>query len=411
MAVNETARLERETEETRARLEQTLGELRARMSPGQLLDQASNYFRHNSGRAFLGNLRDEVVHNPVPVALVGAGVAWLALSGTLGRRHNGANGSVERDWGRTAGIAQDLSQGGDGPSTMQRGRETAEGLVGQARDAMSGGRESASDMSARASTAYDEAVGRAHQTASSWSETASSTAHQTRDKLREGMESARESASHIREHATDMYGRTASGLRSAAHRAAEYGRSARHTFDSDGALITFCRAHPLLVAGLGVAFGAALAAMIPATRPERQIMGDASRDLQDRARETGREVQGRVREAATQGLHAAMGENGQSRPDQSSDGADVSPYGSDLQRGSRPGEAGRGDSPMSGTTPREPWQSETYREAAADLERGVQQGDHASNVETEPRSTPFSEAAEAGAMGTPSSTEEDKQRT
>src|SRR5512134_1464840 len=90
----ETERLERETEQTRAQLEQTLGELRARMSPGQLMDQASDYFRNGSGRAYLHNLRDEVVHNPVPIALIGAGIAWLALSGAIGRRSGTA-----RDWG------------------------------------------------------------------------------------------------------------------------------------------------------------------------------------------------------------------------------------------------------------------------------------------------------------------------
>ena len=54
----ETERLEREAEHTRAELEQTLGELRARMSPGQLLDQAGDYFRNSGGRAYLHNLRE-----------------------------------------------------------------------------------------------------------------------------------------------------------------------------------------------------------------------------------------------------------------------------------------------------------------------------------------------------------------
>ncbi|NJM93158.1 MAG: DUF3618 domain-containing protein [Rhodospirillaceae bacterium] len=97
----ETERLERETEQTRAQLEQTLGELRARMSPGQLFDQATDYFRNSSGRAYLHNLREEVVHNPVPITLIGAGIAWLALSGALGRRgHNGRNDKAS-DCGRT----------------------------------------------------------------------------------------------------------------------------------------------------------------------------------------------------------------------------------------------------------------------------------------------------------------------
>src|SRR5262245_48522535 len=106
----ETERLERETEQTRAQLEQTLGELRARMSPGQLFDQATDYFRNSSGRAYLHNLREEVVHNPVPITLIGAGIAWLALSGAMSRRgSNGGRSDMARDWGRTTGTADDLA--------------------------------------------------------------------------------------------------------------------------------------------------------------------------------------------------------------------------------------------------------------------------------------------------------------
>jgi hypothetical protein len=113
MAISETARLERETEETRAELEHTLGELRARISPGQLLDQATGYLRNGSGRAFLGNLRDEVVRNPLPVALVGVGIAWIAISGAVGRRSSGSDKlDPARDWGETRATAHDLA--GDG---------------------------------------------------------------------------------------------------------------------------------------------------------------------------------------------------------------------------------------------------------------------------------------------------------
>ena len=85
MAISETARLERETEKTRDQLEDTLGELRARMSPAQLLNQATGYLRNGSGRDFLGNLRDEVVRNPLPIVLVGVGIAWITIAGAAGR--------------------------------------------------------------------------------------------------------------------------------------------------------------------------------------------------------------------------------------------------------------------------------------------------------------------------------------
>src|SRR5262245_58559902 len=123
----ETERLERETEQTRAQLEQTLGELRARMSPGQLFDQATDYFRNSGGRAYLHNLREEVVHKPVPITLIGAGIAWLALSGAMARRGGGVNGGrddMERDWGKSAGTPDNLSHG-RGPSAMEKAGQTA----------------------------------------------------------------------------------------------------------------------------------------------------------------------------------------------------------------------------------------------------------------------------------------------
>ncbi|WP_162917267.1 DUF3618 domain-containing protein [Dongia deserti] len=381
MANAETARLEREAEETRAQLEQTLGELRARMSPGQLLDQATNYFRNNSGRAYLGNLRDEVVHNPVPVALIGAGIAWLAISGTMGRRRNG-NGRMERDWGRTAGVADDLSHGGRGPSAMRRARETAEDWAGEARDAMSGTLESAKEMGDRASTAHDEAIGAARQTAKGWTEEASSTVHQARDR------------------AADMYDQTASGIRRVARRAAGYGRAARRAVQSDGALVNFCREQPMLVAGLGVAVGAVLAAMIPSSRAEREIMGETSRDVQDR-----------VREAASETMRAASGDSeGDRAGARASESASERRYGDAWQRESGQSGAARDDTARIGEDRRgEPYAA---REAATDIERGVQRSDRASNVEAEPQSAPYAEAAEAGAAGTtPAREDESKQRT
>jgi hypothetical protein len=73
--------LERETEEERARISETLDELRARMTPGHVVDRLVDYASDSSGGMFFRNLRQQAVDNPVPVALVGAGVAWLAIAG------------------------------------------------------------------------------------------------------------------------------------------------------------------------------------------------------------------------------------------------------------------------------------------------------------------------------------------
>src|SRR4051812_21979344 len=75
-----SAQLELETEEARSRVNATLDELRARATPGQLVDQLIDYARGSDGGAFLGNLKRQAVNNPLPVVLLGTSLAWLAFA-------------------------------------------------------------------------------------------------------------------------------------------------------------------------------------------------------------------------------------------------------------------------------------------------------------------------------------------
>src|SRR5262249_27222656 len=77
---SESARLEREVEETRWQLSGTLEELRGRMTPGRVVDQVIDYPRDSPATAFFRNLGREVRENPLPVMLVGIGVTWLLLA-------------------------------------------------------------------------------------------------------------------------------------------------------------------------------------------------------------------------------------------------------------------------------------------------------------------------------------------
>src|SRR3954465_6018773 len=84
MATSE--QLEREAEETRANISECLDELRARMTPGQVLDQVLDYGADSSAGMFMHNLRHQAIANPLPLTLVGAGLAWWAMSS---RKSNG----------------------------------------------------------------------------------------------------------------------------------------------------------------------------------------------------------------------------------------------------------------------------------------------------------------------------------
>src|SRR5207248_63585 len=61
--------------------ENTLEELRARITPGQVVDQLTDYAADSGAGEFFRNLTRQAVNNPLPVALMGAGLGWLMLAG------------------------------------------------------------------------------------------------------------------------------------------------------------------------------------------------------------------------------------------------------------------------------------------------------------------------------------------
>src|SRR5271165_4136964 len=77
---SQSARFEREAEETRWQLSGTLEELRARMTPGRVVDQVIDYTRDSPAAEFLRNIGREARENPMPLVLIGIGVAWLVVS-------------------------------------------------------------------------------------------------------------------------------------------------------------------------------------------------------------------------------------------------------------------------------------------------------------------------------------------
>src|SRR6185437_5293249 len=74
-----TQQLEHDSEAARRRLAEDLDELRERITPGQLVDQLVDYVQEGSGGEFFRNLKRQTVSNPLPVTLIGAGLAWLML--------------------------------------------------------------------------------------------------------------------------------------------------------------------------------------------------------------------------------------------------------------------------------------------------------------------------------------------
>jgi hypothetical protein len=74
--------LEREAEIARTNLASDLDELRHRMTPGQIVDGLADYARETPVAEFGRNLLRDVRENPLPLLLIGAGIAWSIFNST-----------------------------------------------------------------------------------------------------------------------------------------------------------------------------------------------------------------------------------------------------------------------------------------------------------------------------------------
>src|SRR2546423_13252177 len=123
--------LEREAERARAQVADTLDELRNRISPGQVVDEFVDYARERGIGDFTRNLGNDVRANPLPVALIGAGIAWLMM----------ANGRSTRPAGGTGGA-----------------KDAAGGATSRLSDAASRAQSAAAKLSETASSGYQTAT-------------------------------------------------------------------------------------------------------------------------------------------------------------------------------------------------------------------------------------------------------------
>jgi len=104
MTQKSSAELEREAEAVRSRMSETAETLQRKLSPGQLLDEVGTYLRDSDGALALENLKTQVRDNPLPLALVGVGLAWLFMGGgpkadTLSEKMRGTSTYPDADQG------------------------------------------------------------------------------------------------------------------------------------------------------------------------------------------------------------------------------------------------------------------------------------------------------------------------
>jgi len=227
-----SADVEREVEATRGQIDQTVEALKEKMQPKELFDEATRIMGGASNKV-LTTVVEQARENPIPIALIGAGIAWLALS--QGRR------------GRYGGSSQgyyETYEGYDGDGFSGR-------LKSKARDALQSAKSRISDVRGQAADAVDQA----------------------KDRLSQARASAADGAGEAR-------GRVAQLTGAAQQRAADVSRQAQARFQNT------LDSEPLILAALGIAVGAAIGASLPATPVERRYIGPARDKLVDKGRET-----------------------------------------------------------------------------------------------------------------------------
>jgi|KBSMisStandDraft_5_1062788.scaffolds.fasta_scaffold25178_3 hypothetical protein len=345
----EADELERASEEHRARIAALVDELRGHVTPGEIVNQLVG---RDAGQELVRYLawqaRRQLRQNPVPVAIIGTGIAWLLLANALRKQrqiplHDGLDyedyvalqaadsggilggakrvirqlsnaaahhrqpeayayeeasmthsekhgGSHRKRGAHNGGGSHDRS--GDevqpGEAALQDESEESEqrGLIGRT---LQKGREAAANLG-------QSAVDKAKNAAGRTQDIATDLAHAALQKSGETLGSAK-----------DAVGQTASSLMERTNEMARRtGRAAGHTAGRAGSGIgRLAREQPLLVAGVGFALGVALGALFPLSRMENEMLGEQADKLKESAKELASEGYEKVKTVAQRTYEAA----------------------------------------------------------------------------------------------------------
>ncbi len=292
--------IQRDIQQTRAEMSETLDAIRDKLSPGELLDQALNYFKSNSNdnqqgmgetaSQWASSVGESIKQNPVPVALIGAGLAWLMLGGSsrtsspsprtrahdpyyIGSAHDDRDVTVYDAYNAPVSDARGAQERSDG--LRERAGQMASGVQERVRAAGQG-------VSHAAASARE---GVSHAAASA------------REGVSHAAAGARERVSGMAASAREHAGHTTDRLR---YQARQQGGKTKETFN-------YLRdEQPLVLGALGFALGAALGAGLPPTEREDELMGETRDQLVRRAEELGEEQLERAKHVASAASGAAM---------------------------------------------------------------------------------------------------------
>jgi hypothetical protein len=272
---------ERAAENNRRRLASTLDELAASLTPGRMLDEVLSYARAGGGD-FIRGLGRAAGENPVPTLLVGMGAAmFLSGKGRIG------TGSGEAH-GRRAEEPGTHSDQGTGHYARSAGTTISEGF--------SAARSGIASAAATARNSVSSAGASVSQTASGIAEETASTLSDAKEAIREAGARVGEAASGLAKNVTGYAAGAREGMVDQGRKAVDQSSHIVRDLRVRGS--DFAQQQPLIVGAIGIAIGAAMAALLPRTRAEDSLMGEASDSIKGAISEAASEQFSQVKEAA-----------------------------------------------------------------------------------------------------------------
>jgi len=268
-----SAEIEREVEEQRNRVEARIGEIKDRLSPGQLIDEALAYTK-DGGAHFASNLGSTISSNPLPAALLGVSLIWL-MSGQGPKSHEqqpqrSANGfEPDYPYARVTGLA--VRRTGH--------RADDEGQWWSEFEAEDGGR-----YKARSNEKGDRLGHFVDETGKFFSgfiDDAGNRIKHFRDESGNVIDEAKGWASHAWSDVKHGISKQAHNVADGAHHLGD--KVSKQTDDLSKQIGSLYEQQPLIAGALAFAAGAALGAALPHTRQEDKLVGEAGDKLRGEA--------------------------------------------------------------------------------------------------------------------------------
>ncbi|WP_055045615.1 DUF3618 domain-containing protein [Devosia sp. A16] len=297
----DSAQLEREVEEQRRRVESRIGEIRERLSPGQLVDEVLSYTK-DGGKHFAASLGQTVTSNPLPAALLGISLVWL-MSG------RGSNPLAQPEQRPTQRYEPEYPY-----ATVTGGRMRR---ISLAADEAGKWHSEFEDSGGKRYKAESNALGHrlgafVDQAGRKFGGFIDETGHRVSDFQDEAGNRLEEAAGWASHRWHDIEAGIGAALDQAGQQARHLASGTQHQLNRAGSMVgSAFESQPLVAGALAFAAGAALGSVLPHTREEDKLLGEmadktreqaasAASELYEAGKEKAAELYEKGKEGATQ---------------------------------------------------------------------------------------------------------------